>query len=142
RLAVDREDDVARLEPGLVRGAALLHRLLTLERPGGDAHALAGVGLVDRDADARGLRHAGVDQLLGDAAHLVRRDGEAEADVAALAAAAERRDRRVHPDHLAGGVDQRAAGVTGVDRRVGLDRVDPGDVGAALAAGLHRPVDG
>ena len=48
------------------------------------------------------------------------RDREADPDGAARAAG---RDLRVDADHLAARVDQRAAGVAGVDRRVGLDDV-------------------
>ena len=85
-------------------------------------------------------------QLLDGAADLVDRDREADADVAALAAeapAADGRDRGVDPDDLAVEVDQRAAGVAGVDGGVGLDRVDVGAVArTALAAGGHRPVLG
>ena len=47
---------------------------------------------------------------------------------ASPAAAARGRDRGVHPDHLSGEVDQRAAGVAGVDRGVGLHGVDVGRV--------------
>ena len=49
----------------------------------------------------------------------VRRDREADAVVAAGVAL----DLRVDADHLALEVEQRAAGVAVVDRRVGLDRV-------------------
>ena len=66
-----------------------------------------------------------------------------DADVAALAgqAAADGGDRGVDADDLALEVDQRPAGVAGVDGGVGLDRVDVGAVAAAaLVAGGHRPV--
>ena len=49
------------------------------------------------------------------------------------------------PDHGAGGVDQRAAGVAGVDRGVGLDRVDDGvgvtGLGVQADRALHRADD-
>ena len=71
---------------------------------------------------------------------LVDRDGEGEADVAGLGVGgADRADHRVHADHPAGRVDQRAAGVALVDRGVGLDRrVVAGR--AARLAGLDGPV--
>ncbi len=74
---------------------------------------------------------------------LLDRDREADADVAALVGGdlrAERGDRGVDPDHLALQVDQRATGVAGVDRGVGLHGVDVGVVVLALARG-DRPVD-
>ena len=77
-----------------------------------------------------------VDQLLDGAPGLVDRDREADADVAGLAAelaAADGGDGRVDADDLAVEVDQRAAGVAGVDRGVGLDRVDVGAVAGSAA---------
>ena len=55
---------------------------------------------------------------------LVDRDGEAEPDVAGWCCRAQGQDRGVDPDHPGAGIDQRAAGVARVDRRVGLDGVD------------------
>ena len=52
-------------------------------------------------------------------AAMLQRDREADADVAAGGA----EDRGVDADQLAAQVDQRAAGVARVDRRVGLDEV-------------------
>ena len=60
-------------------------------------------------------------QLRQQLAHRVDRDGEADADVPFGCAVGE--DRRVHADHLAAQVQQRAAGVARVDRRVGLQHV-------------------
>ena len=57
---------------------------------------------------------------------------------------AEAGDRAVDADHLAGHVDQRAAGVAGVDGRVGLDRVDDGagsSPAASALAGADRAVE-
>src|SRR5262249_13785508 len=59
------------------------------------------------------------DQLSHHGLHHVRRDREADADVAARA----REDRRVDTDELAVQIDERATGVAGVDRRIGLDEV-------------------
>ena len=58
-------------------------------------------------------------QARDDLAHGVRRHGEADADVALRVAGGG--DLRVDADDAAGLVEQRAARVAGVDRRVGLD---------------------
>ena len=129
-LAVELGDDVAGLEAGLGAGAArgdrrLRRSLLVLA----DARAVAGVLHVEGDADHRVDRLAGLDQLLGDALGLVDRDGEAEADASrpgrrpASAAAVGGPDGGVDADDPGLGVEQRAAGVAGVDRGVGLQRV-------------------
>ena len=71
--------------------------------------------------------------LLGDVERLVDRDREAlgrRRSRGSRTAAAGRR-RRVHPDDLAVGVHERAAGVAGLDRRVGLD-------GAGERLGVRR----
>ncbi len=49
-------------------------------------------------------------------------------------------DRRVDPDQFAVHVDQRPAGVAGVDRGVGLDGVEHGVLVAGVAAGGDRTV--
>ena len=59
------------------------------------------------------------EELVDHGADHVRGHGEADADIAA----ARRDDGGVDADQLALGVDQRAAGVAGVDGRVGLDEV-------------------
>ena len=69
---------------------------------------------------------AGVDDLAERVLGGVDRHGEAQA----LAAAGGGLDAFVDADDVAGGVDQGAAGVTGIDRGVGLDGVQDG--GAAL----------
>src|SRR3954451_7390853 len=132
RLAVEGGDDVAGLQARLLRGAAGHDRaaLAGLGAVRGDPRAAALVGHVDAGADDRMSGLAAADELLGDPLDLVARDREAQPDAAALLLvaaerlAAERGDRRVDPDHLALGVDERAAGVARVDRRVGLHRVD------------------
>ena len=68
-------------------------------------------------------------QLLHDALGDVARDGEADAD----AAARRREDRGVDADHLALGVEGRAAGIAVVHRRVDLQEVVVG-AGADVAA--------
>src|SRR5690606_25440336 len=70
------------------------------------------------DAQPRPLEAARLDQHRHDAAHDVRGDGKADAAVGRLARGA---DLRVHADHLSAQVEQRPAGVAGVDRRVRLD---------------------
>src|SRR4029078_12661924 len=102
------------------RGRAARHDVLHLGAVGGGVADRAGV-----DADL-GVRHrAGADQLVGDVAGVLDGDGEAEADRAALALAlTEAADGGVDTDDRAGRVDEGATGVAGVDRGVGLDRVD------------------
>ena len=76
-LAVDGDDDVLLVDPGLGGGAARLH----VEHQGAVAGAVGDRAGVDAE---RGVhRRAGGDQLLGDVAHGVDRDGEAQADGAA-----------------------------------------------------------
>ena len=74
-----------------------------------------------RLAAALGRRH--------DDAHHVGGNGKADA----LRAAGAREDRGVDPDQLARHVDQRAAGIAGIDRGIGLDEeliVGDADLGA------------
>ncbi len=73
-----------------------------------------------------------LDDLRHDPARQACRDREADALIAARAA----EDRGVDPHDLAGGVDQRPAGVAGVDGGVGLDEVlESGDAEVAAAGG-------
>src|SRR3954463_3115073 len=91
-------------------------------------------------------RLAGCDQLRGDHLRLVDRDGETDTDVAICAVGG---DRRVDTDDLAGGIDERTAGVARVDGGIGLDRVenrrDAGRVteraGGLAVTGGNRPVE-
>ena len=75
---------------------------------------------LDLHAEPAALDLAAVPELGDHGLDGVRRDGEAHAHRAAV----RRVDGRVHPDHLALEVEQRAAGVAAVDRGVGLDEVD------------------
>ena len=86
RLPSDLGDDVARLEPGLVRRAARVDRRPPSAALPADPRAVARVLHVEGDADHRMGGPAVVDQLLGDPLALVDRDGEPEADGAGLAA--------------------------------------------------------
>src|SRR4051812_44226850 len=129
RLAVDRDDDVAGLQAGGLGRATGRH---VGDLRAGGRYATGDVG---------GCLHAEEGMLdalalledRDDLAHGVRRDGEADADVAVAGAA--RLDLRVHADDATGVVEQRAARVAGVDRRVRLDRlVDLEAVGSLDAA--------
>src|SRR5690606_24436995 len=105
-------------QPGLVGGAVRGDRRLVGLTLAEDLDAFALVLTVEDDADDRMLRLAGADELLDGLAHLVARDREADTDVAAAAARADRGHRgdgAVDADHLAGHVEQRAATVAGVD---------------------------
>src|SRR5436305_1245138 len=119
RLAVERDDDVARLDAGLLRRAALLHRVderaaraVEAERGGELARYL-----LDDDADAPARHAALVLQLLQDIDRHIGRNGERQAHEAAGAAI----DLRVDADHLAAQVEKRPARVARVDGDVRLD---------------------
>ena len=137
RHAVDRRDHVAGLEPGLLARAAG-GGLLDLGPGGRDA--TGGDRVAHRDADTCVGRRLARGELLHDRPRLVDRDREAEADRAALALGGRpaRTDGGVDADDVAVQVDQRATGVAGVDRRVGLDRGE--DRALATAAGVDRAV--
>ena len=121
--AVERDDRVTLLDAAVRRGLAADDRVDDRGLPGGVVHLDRAV--LEADPEVGVLDGAGGEQLVGDAARLVGRDGEAEADVAGLTtqARAQRRDRRRDADHPPGGVDERAAAVAGVDGSVGLDGV-------------------
>src|SRR5205823_15081546 len=121
RLPVDGGDDVTGADAGLVGRRSLDH--LRHQRSHGAAEP-------ERMGDIRGHRihahaqlaaldRAVLDELLHHAARHVRRNGEADADVAPAA----RQDRGVDSDQLTAQVYQRTTGVAGVDRGVGLDEV-------------------
>ena len=131
-LAAGLDDPRPVQQAGLGRGAADGHA--------GDEHAVRAL-----DAGCRGDR--GSDRLAGDAepgvadvallerAELagggVDRDGEADADVRVHARVG---DLGGDPDDPALAVQQRAAGVAVVDRRVGLDRAGDGErFGASMS---------
>ena len=120
-LAVDLGDDVARLDAGLLGRAAGLDaahqradRLAEADRLG---DLLASPGAMTTPMRPR-ITRPPARSCSDDAHRLVDRDRERDAHVAARAAV----DLRVDADHLAAHVDQRAAGVAGVDRDVGLDQ--------------------
>src|SRR3954447_7602704 len=114
-LVVDGDDLVAGLQARLLGGRAgddrVHHRAGTVLR-GHVAHAQ--IGALDLAA--------GLDPR-DDELHGVHGYGEADAGVRVAAAL----DLGVHADHAAVAVQQRAAGVARVDRRVGLHRAGGGD---------------
>src|SRR6478735_5662958 len=123
-LAVHGDDDVAVLDAGVRCGSAAVDRDDLGSGPLGAAVGDDRVAGADPEEGVLGL--AALDELVGDRLGLLDRDREADADVAALAAARalpQRGDRAVDADELALGVDERAAGVAGVDRRRRLDGV-------------------
>ena len=71
------------------------------------------------DADAGDRRAARRDQLRHHARHGVDRHREANARIRAR----RREDRRGHADHAPSAIEQRPAGIAGIDRGVSLDHV-------------------
>ena len=131
RLAVERDDDVARLQARLGGRTVRGDRVLAVRQAVADLDALTFVLLVEVDPDDRVHGLALGDQLLDCLLDLRRGDGEADPDAPSLAGGPGSRcggDRRVHADDLAGHVEQGATGVAGVDRRIGLDGIDEGGV--------------
>src|SRR5215472_13816317 len=134
--AVDGGDDVAGLEAGFIGGAAGLNGL--------DEHAVlevidtvdrAGEALLELDADgAADDLVAGADEVVVDGDDGI--GGHCETD--ALVAGRLGVDRGIDADDFAVHVEQRAAGVAGVDGGVGLDEV----LELAAGAGLDGAVLG
>ena len=83
----------------------------------------AGLGgkllVAHRDADAGGGDAPLADQLGNDAVHHLGRYRKADAGIGAGG----REDRRVDADETAGGIEERAAGIARIDRRIGLDDI-------------------
>src|SRR5690606_35183367 len=117
--AVEDQDHVAHLDPGLLGG--------TVGHHGGNQGAnrtiqAQGFGkgagdLLDLHADLPTAHATVALELLDDVLRDIDGNGEADAHVAAGAG----EDLRVDADHLAGQVEQRTTGIAGVDRHVGLD---------------------
>src|SRR3954453_22663164 len=128
-VAVDRGDDVAAAQARAGRRAAAGHLA--------DRRAGAGGRVAERHAEV-GMGHlAAGDELLRDALDGGRRDGEAVSVAAARVAL----DLRVDPDHVAVRVEQRAARVAVVDRRVGLDRARDREVVRRVDRAVERADD-
>ena len=110
-LTVDLDDDVARLQAGI--GGRAVRRGLT------DLGALAVLRVAGLEPEVGVLRSVAALERRQDLLDGVHRDRERDADVALAATGGG--DLRVDADDLAVAVEQRTAGVAGVDRRVGLD---------------------
>src|SRR4051794_10495880 len=139
-VAVELRHDVAPLDARLRRGAAGRDRLH--ERAAVDREVEVAQRRVDRDrvdAEEPAVDAAVLRELRHQALGRVDRDGEADADVAAAASAG--LDLRVDADHAAGRVEERAAGVAGVDRGVGLDHAVDLEAVRGLDRALRRGHD-
>src|SRR5262252_7052452 len=132
RLAVDRGDDVFRLHASLRRGATL--------GDVGDDHAMVDAQGLERlrlgmvlelDTDGPASDTAFFNDVVVDTNHRV--DGERESDAFRTARAG--RDHCVDANHFATDVEERAAAIAGVDRRIGLDEALEGIVDAIAALG-------
>src|SRR6516225_2652021 len=117
--AVDGEDDVPGSDAGARRRAVLPHRghQCTTGPVEAEGFGELGIDVLDGDADTTAYHAAGLDELLLDVTCHIDRDGEGDAHEAAGTA----EDLRVDADHFARQVKERAAGVAGIDRHVGLD---------------------
>src|SRR5579863_3976686 len=119
--AINRGNDVARLHAGLVGGTAgldLLHENAILE----SINAIDGAGKtgVEGDADRSADDFvAGADEVVVDGDRDIRGHREPDPLVARRLSV----DGRIHANDLAVHVEQRAAGVSGVDGSVGLNEV-------------------
>ena len=119
--AVDRGDHVAWLHTSLRCRAAAFD--IPYERAAGavqsERFGECRRDALDRDPELAATHFTLFDQLGHDVARHVGRNREADPDVAARG----REDLRVDADQLALGVDQRAARVAPIDRRIDLDEV-------------------
>src|SRR5207249_2199381 len=117
---IDSHDDVRWLEGALGGGCAgmdLFHNHAVLHRFGHFREFfILGKGL-NADADPRARDFAVLDELLGRIHSHIDRDGKADAAIQAA-------DQRIDADDAAFDVAKWPAGITGIDRRVGLDVVD------------------
>ena len=118
----------AAAQPGLLGRAAGLTSCThaPLSTSGRSARRAAGRARTDCDAEV-GVARLAARRAAASSERLTTSIGHREAD--ALAAAGARLDLLVDADHAAVGVDERAAGVAGVDRRVGLDRAGDLELG-------------
>ena len=99
--------------------------------------ASCGQSALGRDPEVGVVDVAVLAQLVEREADRAGRDREADARVGAR----RRLDLLVDADHLALGVEQRPAGVAGVDRGVGLDRVVDRELGQRLDRAVGRRDD-
>ena len=134
-LAVDVGDDVAGLQAGFIGGAAWLDgfdddavgRAEFLHE-----HGIIAAIFLESDADGAAGDFSVGDELIVDVDCGVGRQREADAFETAAAGV----DGGVDADHFAGHVDQRAAGISGIDGGVGLNEALKlvADVGAIFGA--------
>src|SRR5690606_1709973 len=119
RLAVERENHVARLQARLLgrtaRGHARYQGAIGRAQPEGLGERL--IEFLHRHPEARMTNLAGGQDLVANPDRDIDRDRERQALVAARA----RPDLRVDADHLSLAVEERPARVARVDRRAGLD---------------------
>lgn len=114
-------DHVADLDPGVVRGAARLHRGNKCALGIGPAQRLGDPGrqFLQANADVAPLDLTRSDELIRDRLRGPRRHRKSDAYVGAY----RRKDRRIDADHLARGVEQRASRVALVDRGICLQKI-------------------
>src|ERR1019366_7615774 len=119
RLAINAQDDVERLDAGLVRRTAGFDRGHRRAARPIEAEVLSGRGrdFLDRHTDAPAAHMAVLDELLGDVVGHADRYRERDAFVAAGAAV----DLRIDADHFALEIEQRSTGIAWIDRDIGLD---------------------
>ena len=116
----ERRDDVAAPQAGGGGGSAALY--------GSHQRAVPGGGIAGLHTEVGPLDRAAALEYRDDGARRVRGHGEADPDVPSRSG---RLDLRVDPHDMSRLIEQRAARVAGVDRRVGLDRrVDLEPVGS------------
>ena len=137
--AVKAEDNIPRLQARIVGGAALGH--LHHQRSPGPVQA-EGFGQVlvhvldGHTQPAAGHPAIGL-QLLDHVAHHPHRDGKGQADGATAAG----EYLRIDAHHLAIQIEQRAAGITRVDRHIGLDEGHVVFVALSRQAAAHGADD-
>src|SRR5262245_23128766 len=118
-LAVETQDDVTGLDAGLVRRSAFLHRIherALRPRQPESVRELLGDRL-DDDAYPAARHLAGRAQLVGDVVGNVDRYREGQPHEAAGAAV----DLGIDADHFSPQIEQRSAGIAGIDGDVGLN---------------------
>ena len=93
------------------------------------------VDVLRHDADPAADHAAVIEDLLHDAARQIHRDRKADALDADIAAVVLVEHRGVDADQLAARVDQRAAGIAGIDRGIGLNEILEGRDAELTAAG-------
>ncbi|KFL48756.1 hypothetical protein IL54_4397 [Sphingobium sp. ba1] len=143
-LARDADDHVACLDPGLLRALARLDTLYELAAILGEAKRFGQIFTQRADLHAQIAATHGfaLAQRFHDRGGLFRRNGKADADIAAR----RRQNLAVDADHIAAHVEHRATGIALVDRCVGLDELLVPATGIAMHGrddpGGHRARQG